>query len=206
MFAESNPLFLNDDVVPAQRCSRAPQDVHDEANSPRATLFVTLAALLRHEIRRPSSCKGTRPARVPIPRSSGLLARGCPSARSHAAAGGAHHEPHRTAATPFIQADSDEAESWRLGIPKMLCHGTHQPDRPLECPAGGRLPGRLSCETDPCNKTCDPTRRRTVLPRPTHGDPERPSLDSDSSTSRRSPGFAYRVEHHDRWACERRES
>ena len=56
-------------------------------NSPRATLFVTLAAwetgepsidklLLRHEIRRPMSCKGTRPARVPIRRASRLLARG----------------------------------------------------------------------------------------------------------------------------------
>ena len=55
-------------------------------NSPKATLFVTLAAwetgepsidklLLRHEIRRPMSCKGTRPARVPIRRASRLLAR-----------------------------------------------------------------------------------------------------------------------------------
>ena len=153
-----------------------------------------------------------RHAKVPDPLgcpSHGLLDSSPEAARAPAATppqAGPITSPHRTAATPFIQADSDEAESWRLGIPKMLCHGTHQPDRPLECPAGGRLPGRLSCETDPCNKTCDPTRRRTVLPRSTHGDPERPSSDSDSSTSQRSPGFAYRVEHHDRWACERRES
>ena len=103
-----------------------------------------------------------RHAKVPDPLgcpSHGLLDSSPEAARAPAATppqAGPITSPHRTAATPFIQADSDEAESWRLGIPKMLCHGTHQPDRPLECPAGGRLPGRLPCETDPCNKTCEP--------------------------------------------------
>ncbi len=87
-------------------------------SSKRVALFVTLAALLRPEIRRPSSCKGTRPARVPIPRSSGLLARGCPSARSHAAAGGAHHEPPSDGRDPVHTSRQRRGRVLAAGNPK----------------------------------------------------------------------------------------